>query len=142
MNINDRDNEEKMRADIDSIVHPLLSDPMDMIGMYAATDRIMEVFKKYNKEVCDKTLESLSYNVERTKVFEEIADMLYKSEYDQRDAVKKIYEIVREKYPIGTYCPPSPSFREISDMLDSKQVPQHVFDRTVRSLAGRGKSTP
>jgi hypothetical protein len=31
--------------------------------------------------------------------------MLYKSEYDQRDAVKKIYEIVREKYPIGVYGP-------------------------------------
>lgn len=59
----------------------------------------------YNKEVFDNTLESLRYNVERTKVFEEIADMLYKSEYDQRDAVKKIYEIVRDKYPIGVYCP-------------------------------------
>jgi len=47
MNINDRDAEEKMRADIESIVHPLLSDPMDMKGMYTATDRIMEVFKKY-----------------------------------------------------------------------------------------------
>jgi hypothetical protein len=61
--------------------------------------------KKYGDEANERTLESLIYNVERTKVFEEIADMLYKSEYDQRDAAKKIYEIVREKYPIGTYCP-------------------------------------
>jgi hypothetical protein len=49
MNINDRAAEEKMRADIESIVHPLLSDPMDMIGMYTATDKIMKVFEKYYK---------------------------------------------------------------------------------------------
>ena len=49
MNINDRDAEEKMRSEIEHIVHPLLSDPMDMKGMYAATDKIMKVFEKYYK---------------------------------------------------------------------------------------------
>ena len=90
----------------------------------------------------DKTLKSLSYNVERTKVFEALAEMLYKADYDNSDGIKKIYEIVRQKYPIGIYSTPSPSFREIADIFNSKQVPQHVFDRTVRSLACRGKSTP
>jgi hypothetical protein len=56
-----------------------------------------------------KTLESLRYNVERTKVFEALAEMLYKAEYDNTDAIKKIYETVREKYPIGTYWMPSKS---------------------------------
>jgi len=213
MNINDKDAEEKMREEIEHIVHSLLEDPMDMKGMYRTTDRIMGVFKKYapttdllkselaifkknNEELIqrhnaaiaswdeereralreadrvmewrekyedlvkyirfigkqipcntggtfendpidaildaavrslneswkneswkqekeemklchDKTLESLGYNVERTKVFEEIADMLYKAGYDQKDAVKKIYEIVRQKYPVGTYYPPA-----------------------------------
>ena len=64
---------------------------------------------KYNKEACDKTLESLRYNIERTKVFEALAEMLYKAGYDNTDAIKKIYEIVREKYPIGTYWMPSKS---------------------------------
>jgi hypothetical protein len=59
----------------------------------------------YNKEVCDKTLESLSYNIERTKAFEVLAEMLHKAGYDNTDGIKKIYEIVREKYPIGVYCP-------------------------------------
>ena len=49
MNINDRDAEEKMRSEIEHIVHPLLEDPMDMKGMYAATDKIMKVFEKYYK---------------------------------------------------------------------------------------------
>ena len=40
---------QQMRADIESIVHPLLEDPMDMKGMYAATDKIMKVFEKYYK---------------------------------------------------------------------------------------------
>ena len=47
MNINDKDAEEKMREEIEHIVHPLLEDPMDMITMYQITDKIMEVFKKY-----------------------------------------------------------------------------------------------
>ena len=49
MNINNRDAEEKMRSEIEHIVHPLLSDPMDMITMYQTTDKIMEVFEKYYK---------------------------------------------------------------------------------------------
>ena len=47
MNIDDKDFEEKMRAEIEHIVHPLLEDPMDMITMFQTTDRIVEVFKKY-----------------------------------------------------------------------------------------------
>lgn len=54
----------------------------------------------------DKTLDSLQYAIERTKVFEALAEMLYKAEYDNADAIKKIYETVREKYPVGTYYPP------------------------------------
>jgi hypothetical protein len=61
--------------------------------------------KEHMKLSHDKTLESLRYNVERTKVFEEVASMLHNAGHDQMDAAKKIYEIVREKYPIGTYCP-------------------------------------
>jgi phosphoribosyl-ATP pyrophosphohydrolase len=82
------------------------NDPIDAILDAAVRALNAErLKKKYGDEANERTLESLIYNVERTKVFEEIADMLYKSEYDQRDAAKKIYEIVREKYPIGTYCP-------------------------------------
>ena len=208
MNIDDKDSEEKMRAEIEHIVHPLLEDPMDMITMFQTTDRIVEVFKKYtpttdllkselaafkknNEELIqrcnaaiaswdeereralreadrglewkekyedlvkdirligkqifcstggtfendppdaiidaafrslneswkeekehmklshDKTLESLRYNIERTKAFEVLGEMFYKAGYDDIDGIKKIYEIVREKYPIGTYCSPA-----------------------------------
>lgn len=208
MNIGDKDSEEKMREEIEHIVHPLLEDPMDMITMYQTTDKIMEVFKKYtptadllklelaafkknNVELIqrcnaaiaswdeereralreadrglewkekyedlvkdirligkqifcstggtfendppdaiidaafrslneswkeekehmklshDKTLESLRYNIERTKAFEVLGEMFYKAGYDDIDGIKKIYEIVREKYPIGTYCSPA-----------------------------------
>ena len=65
--------------------------------------------KEHMKLSHDKTLESLRYNVERTKVFEALAEMLYKAEYDNTDGIKKIYETVREKYPIGTYWMPSKS---------------------------------
>jgi hypothetical protein len=65
--------------------------------------------KEHMKLSHGKTLESLRYNVERTKVFEALAEMLYKAEYDNTDAIKKIYETVREKYPIGTYWMPSKS---------------------------------
>lgn len=65
--------------------------------------------KEHMKLSHGKTLESLRYNVERTKVFEALAEMLYKAGYDNTDAIKKIYEIVREKYPIGTYWMPSKS---------------------------------
>jgi hypothetical protein len=53
-----------------------------------------------------ETLDSLQYTVERTKVFEALAEMIYKSGYDNIDGIKKIYEAVREKYPVGTYFPP------------------------------------
>ena len=49
MNIGDKDSEEKMREEIEHIVHPLLEDPMDMITMYQTTDKIMEVFEKYRQ---------------------------------------------------------------------------------------------
>jgi len=65
--------------------------------------------KEHMKLSHDKTLESLRYNVERTKVFEALAEMLYKAEYDNTDGIKKIYETVREKYPIGTYWMPTKS---------------------------------
>lgn len=210
MNIDDKDSEEKMRAEIEHIFHPLLEDPMDMITMFQTTDRIVEVFKKYtpttdllkselaafkksNEELIqrcnaaidswdeereralreadraieykekyenlvkdirligkqvfcstggtfenhppdaiidaafrslneswkeekehmklshDKTLESLRYNVERTKAFEVLAEMFYKAGYDDIDGIKKIYEIVREKYPAGAYWMPTKS---------------------------------
>lgn len=38
---------QQMRREIEAIVHPLLSDPMDMNGMYATTDKITKVFEKY-----------------------------------------------------------------------------------------------
>jgi hypothetical protein len=65
--------------------------------------------KEHMKLSHDKTLESLRYNIERTKAFEALAEMLYKAEYDNTDAIKKIYEIVREKYPAGAYWMPSKS---------------------------------
>ena len=49
MNIGDKDSEEKMREEIEHIIHPLLEDPMDMITMYQTTDKIMEVFEKYRQ---------------------------------------------------------------------------------------------
>ena len=54
MNIDDKDSEEKMRAEIEHIVHPLLEDPMDMITMYQTTDRIVGVFKKYTPTTNNK----------------------------------------------------------------------------------------
>lgn len=41
--------EEQIREEIDKVIHPLLSDPMDMNGMYSATDKIMQIFEKYKK---------------------------------------------------------------------------------------------
>lgn len=75
----------------------------------AAFRSLNESWKQEKEEMklChDKTLESLRYNVERAKVFEALAEMLYKADYDNTDASKKIYEIVRQKYPVGTYYPP------------------------------------
>jgi ElaB/YqjD/DUF883 family membrane-anchored ribosome-binding protein len=71
----------------------------------AVTDSAKEEVK-HLKSANDKTLDSLKYAIERAKVFEAIAEMLYKAEYDNTDAIKKIYETVREKYPVGTYYPP------------------------------------
>lgn len=71
----------------------------------AVTDSAQEEVK-HLKAANDKTLDSLKYAIERTKVFEALAEMLYKAEYDNTDAIKKIYETVREKYPVGTYYPP------------------------------------
>ena len=65
--------------------------------------------KEHMKLSHDKTSESLRYNIERTKAFEALAEMLYKAGYDNIDAIKKIYEIVREKYPSGAYWMPSKS---------------------------------
>lgn len=62
--------------------------------------------KKHMELSHEKTLESLKYSIERTKVFEALAETLYKAEYDNVDGIKKIYEAVREKYPVGTYYPP------------------------------------
>jgi DnaJ-domain-containing protein 1 len=65
---------------------------------------------KEEKETMEKcmndTHDSFVYVIERTKVFEALAEMLYKAEYDNTDGIKKIYEAVREKYPVGTYYPP------------------------------------
>lgn len=71
----------------------------------AVTDSAQEEVK-HLKAANDKILVNLEYAIERTKVFEAIAEMLYKAEYDNTDAIKKIYETVREKYPVGTYYPP------------------------------------
>jgi hypothetical protein len=41
--------EEQIREEIDEVIHPLLSDPMDMNGMYSTADKIMYIFEKYKK---------------------------------------------------------------------------------------------
>jgi hypothetical protein len=41
--------EETIREEIDEVIHPLLSDPMDMNGMYSTADKIMYIFEKYKK---------------------------------------------------------------------------------------------
>ena len=61
--------------------------------------------KEHMKLSHDKTLNSLQYAIERTQAFEEIAGMFYNAGFDNRAAIKKIYEIVRERYPVGTYYP-------------------------------------
>lgn len=62
--------------------------------------------KEHMKLSHEKTLDSLEYTIERTKVFEALAEMLYKAEYDNTDGIRKIYETIREKYPVGTYYRP------------------------------------
>ena len=78
----------------------------------SSIDGTLTSWKKREEEMKlshDKTLESLRYNIERTAAFEALAEMLYKAGYDNIDAIKKIYEIVREKYPSGAYWMPSKS---------------------------------
>ena len=78
----------------------------------AAFRSLNESWKKQEGEMKlshGKTLESLRYNVERTKAFEALAEMLYSAGYDNIDGIKKIYEIVREKYPAGAYWMPTKS---------------------------------
>lgn len=62
--------------------------------------------KEHMKLAHDKTLDSLQYAIERTKVFEKLAELLYHSSYDDIDGVKKMYDIVRKEYPVGTYYRP------------------------------------
>ena len=62
--------------------------------------------KEHMKLAHDKTLDSLEYAIERTKVFEALAELFYHSSYDDIDGVKKMYDIVRKEYPVGTYYPP------------------------------------
>lgn len=71
-------------------------------------DGTLASWKKQEEEMKlahDETLKSLLYNVNRARVFEELAGMFYNAGFDNRAAIKKIYEIVREKYPVGTYYP-------------------------------------
>lgn len=83
--------------------------PTRVDELNSVTDAIITSWKEekeHMKLAHDKTLDNLQYAIERTKVFEALSEMLYKAEYDNADAIKKIYEIVREKYPVGTYYPP------------------------------------
>jgi hypothetical protein len=85
------------------------NDPVDAI-LDAAVRSLNESWKKQEGEMKlshDETLKSLLYNVNRTRVFEELAGMFYNAGFDNRAAIKKIYEIVREKYPVGTYYSPT-----------------------------------
>ena len=85
--------------------------PPDAIidAAFRSLNESWEEEKEHMKLSHDKTLESLRYNVERTKAFEALAEMLYSVEYDNIDGIKKIYEIVREKYPAGAYWMPTKS---------------------------------
>ena len=86
--------------------------PTRVDELNSVTDAILASWKEEKEHMKlshDKTLESLRYNIERTKAFEALAEMLYKAGYDNIDGIKKIYEIVREKYPAGAYWMPSKS---------------------------------
>ena len=85
------------------------NDPPDAIidAAFRSLNESWKEEKEHMKLSHDKTLESLRYNIERTKAFEVLGEMFYKAGYDDIDGVKKIYEIVREKYPVGTYCSPT-----------------------------------
>jgi len=77
----------------------------DIKNIHEAVDVAVKEYSEHNKLAHDKTLDSLEYAIERTKVFEALAEMLYKAGYDNADGIKKIYETVREKYPVAKYYP-------------------------------------
>lgn len=84
--------------------------PTRVDELNSVTDAILSSWKEEKEHMQlshSKTLESLRYNIERTKAFEVLGEMFYKAGYDDIDGIKKIYEIVREKYPVGTYCSPA-----------------------------------
>ena len=86
--------------------------PTRVDELNSVTDAILASWKEEKEHMKlshDKTLESLRYNIERTTAFEALAEMLYKAGYDNIDGIKKIYEIVREKYPAGAYWMPTKS---------------------------------
>jgi len=100
-------------AIMDAVVRALNDkNPERVEQLNSIIDGTLTSWKKQEEEMKlshDKTLESLRYNIERTAAFEALAEMLYKAGYDNIDAIKKIYEIVREKYPAGAYWMPSKS---------------------------------
>ena len=93
-------------AILDAAVRALNEHKKDIKNITEAVDIAVKEYSEHNKLAHDKTLDSLEYAIERTKVFEALAEMLYKSGYDNIDGIKKIYEALREKYPAGTYFPP------------------------------------
>lgn len=90
-------------AILDAAVRSLNDHKKDIKNITEAVDIAVKEYSEHNKLAHDKTLDSLQYAIERTKVFEALAEMLYKSGYDNIDGIKKIYEALREKYPAGTY---------------------------------------
>lgn len=93
-------------AILDAAVRSLNEHKKDIKNITEAVDIAVKEYSEHYKLAHDKTLGSLEYAIERTKVFEALSVMLYKSGYDNIDGIKKIYEAVREKYPVGTYYPP------------------------------------
>lgn len=83
--------------------------PARVDELNSVADAILTSWKeeKENMKLAhDKTLDSLEYNIARTKVFEKLAELFYHSSYDDIDGVKKMYDIVRKEYPVGAYYPP------------------------------------
>lgn len=90
-------------AILDAAVRALNEHKKDIKNITEAVDIAVKEYSEHNKLAHDKTLDNLQYAIERTKVFEALAEMLYKSGYDNIDGIKKIYEALRKKYPAGTY---------------------------------------
>ena len=64
-------------------------------------DGTLESWKQEKKEMTlchDKTLELLREYIEKAKVFECLAEMLYSSHFDNIDGIKKIYEVTKKNY--------------------------------------------